>query len=176
MTSDRALTLPAILIAASLLGSGALAQPSPPKAGTPAKPEAAPAAAAPEAKSGGSEDSFTLENSLNVRDPFRRLLAKGALGLEGVNIPPLERYELDAYKLLGIITGPRKNKALVSDPDGKLHVVSEEMYIGIRHGKIVHIEPGQLVIEEKAVNILGQEEKVEAILAFPSDDNKEGKK
>jgi Tfp pilus assembly protein PilP len=182
------MSLQLVILAVSTLV--AAAQPSPPAAKADAKaPEAksaeskpaeskpAETPAAPKtAGAPASDEAFTLENSLNLRDPFRKPPSKAAFGAEGGNIPPLERYELDRYKLVGVITGPRKNKALITDPDGKMHVVSEAMFIGTRHGKITHIRPGQILVEEKVVNLLGQEEKVESALEFAKDEkDKEGK-
>lgn len=122
------------------------------------------------------QESFTLENSLSLRDPFRRPPSKVAKEFAGGGIlPELERYELDKFKLVGVVTGPRKNKAMVTTPDGKMHIVSETMHIGTRHGVIKRIAPGRVSVEEKVVNLLGQEENIETTIEFESKDKNKNK-
>lgn len=116
----------------------------------------------------GAQPTFTLENSLSLRDPFRRFTPKANANTdENGLIPELERYELDKYRLMGIITGPKKNKALVlSTVDGRMHIVAEKQRIGVKRGVVKKIAPGSVVVEEKVVNLLGQEEKVETAIEF----------
>lgn len=139
---------------------------------THAQPEPAALAqtAAPADASGGSgagreseATNFSLENSLGLRDPFSRPAPKGG-GDSGPEMSDLERFELDKFKLVGVITGPKKNKALITTPEDKMIVVSEGMAMGTRRGKVKRIYKGHLSVEEKVVNLLGQEENIETVL------------
>lgn len=122
---------------------------------------------APETVSGSAQDmTFTLENSLNLRDPFSRYVAKSDDEREDDKIPELERHELEQFKLVGVITGTKRNKALLTAPDGKMHIVSEKMTIGTRRGVIKEITPESIVVHEKVVNLLGQEEGVDTQIEF----------
>jgi Tfp pilus assembly protein PilP len=113
------------------------------------------------------EPAITLENSLTLRDPFRQPQMKLANEVnEGGRVPELERFQIEQFKLMGIITGPKKNRAMVSSPEGKIFIVSEEMRIGSRRGTVKQIRPNAVIVEEKVVNILGQEERLETSIQF----------
>ncbi|MEW6056508.1 MAG: pilus assembly protein PilP [Bdellovibrionota bacterium] len=145
--------------------SSAFAQPSPPEAKQAASSN-------PEAK---TDDTFSLESSMTLRDPFRRPIPKLADGAdEGGRVPELQRYELDKFSLIGIITGLKKNKALVTTPDGRMHIVSENAVMGTRSGAVKRISAGFISVEEKVVNILGQEEKIETIIKLKEKEKEKG--
>lgn len=109
-------------------------------------------------------EELSLEKSLLLRDPFRRLIKKESDDDHVVFVPPLERYDLEKLKLVGVITGTTKNKAMIVDPEDKMHIVHEGMRIGLRRGKILRISKSKLFVEERVVNLLGQEERVESLL------------
>ena len=122
------------------------------------------------------DTTITLENSLALRDPFRQPKLKVASDVnEGGTIPELERFEVEQFKLIGVISGLKKNKALLTSPDGKMHIVSENMRLGNRHGLIRKIAPGTVLIEEKVVNLLGQEEKIQMSIQFKDKDKNKSK-
>lgn len=131
------------------------AQPSPPDPSTPVA-----------AGDVFKNPSLTIESSLNLRDPFSRLVQKDGEGIADTQIPELERHDIDKLKLVGVITGPRKNKALIMTPDSKMHVVAENAVLGTRKGHVVRIERDGVVVHEKVVNLLGQEESVESTIEF----------
>jgi Tfp pilus assembly protein PilP len=62
---------------------------------------------------------------------------------------PLERFDLAALKLMGIVWGERGRRAVIRAPDGKGYFVTVGMYMGQNGGKVIAIEEDQLVIEEK---------------------------
>jgi Tfp pilus assembly protein PilP len=109
--------------------------------------------------------AFTLENSLSLRDPFRKYTPKVENG-EDTQGPIADqlKFELDKFKLIGVINGPRKNKAMLATPEGKMVIVTEKDQLGVRKGLVTKIGPGLLTVEEKIVNLLGQEEKVETVI------------
>jgi Tfp pilus assembly protein PilP len=113
-----------------------------------------------------SDMNFTIENSINLRDPFSRLINKSSQQIGETQIPELERHDLTQFKLVGIITGPKRNKALLMGPDSKMHVVTESTVVGTRHGQITVIKPGGVTVHEKVVNLLGQEEGVDTTIVF----------
>lgn len=182
----------------ALLAASAFAQPSPAKPQTPktgveaaakvveakapvpaatADNSVAPVAEAtlkPEKQDQNDGPPMTIENSLTLRDPFRRQVPSGGTAADGTLIPELERFEVDKYKLVGVITGPKRARAMLTAPGGKMHIVSEDTKIGTRRGTIKKIAPGMVAVEEKVVNLLGQEEKIETVLHFK--DKQEEKK
>jgi type IV pilus assembly protein PilP len=116
-------------------------------------------------------ETLTIENTMEMRDPFRRPLIKAvASEEENKNLPELERFDLEQFKLVGVITGALKNKALISTPNGKMHVVSENMHIGTRKGVIKKVSVDSILVQEKVINILGKEEKMDVMLQFKKDE------
>ena len=65
---------------------------------------------------------------------------------------PLERFDLSALKLVGIVWGEIGRKALIKAPDGKSYFATVETYMGKYSGKVVAIENDHLVIEEQYLN------------------------
>ncbi|MBI3558146.1 MAG: pilus assembly protein PilP [Deltaproteobacteria bacterium] len=114
--------------------------------------------------------SFTIENSLTIRDPFRKPLPQG--NGNDLSVPELERFDLDKYKLVGVMTGPKKPKALIVAPGGKMHIIDGNTRIGTRHGVVHQIMQGAISVEEKVVNLLGQEESIETLIEMKDENAK----
>jgi Tfp pilus assembly protein PilP len=62
---------------------------------------------------------------------------------------PLERFDLSALKLVGIVWGDLGRKALIKAPDGKSYFATLETYMGKYSGKVIAIENDRMVIEEQ---------------------------
>src|SRR5580698_3776482 len=106
------------------------------------------------------------EEFLRVRDPFKRpLLSKG---LEE-KVTELEKYPTEDFKLVGVLTGPAHIRAMLVDPAGKSHFVSERMRIGVRKGVIMKITAGRVTVREQVVNVLGQIESSDIDLNLPAE-------
>ncbi len=92
---------------------------------------------------------------VKARDPFRAPQIKKVL--QGVKAE-LEQFSVDAFKMTGVVTGPDHMRGMVMSPDGKTYFVSERMKIGNRSGEIKRITTESIVVREKIVNILGENE------------------
>ncbi len=145
----------ALLSAALLLGLGALQA----RAETPAEPPAA-AGAAMVDLTNASPESLT-----RLRDPFQRPVIHEARGTPKTE---LERYSVEQFELLGVVTGPIRMRAMVRAPDSRTHVVAEKMRMGNRNGVVKRITATSLVIREKVMNLFGQEEEVDTELKISS--------
>lgn len=93
------------------------------------------------------------------RDPFLPALpsdrdptSQGPLTKKRVH--ELETFPLSAFRLLGVMTGP-KETALLAAPNGKTYFVSEKTSLGTQGGKIIKIQPDRLVIREKSTDLQG---------------------
>jgi type IV pilus assembly protein PilP len=79
------------------------------------------------------------------KDPFKALVdesppAKARLSAaKGFETLPIQRYEVTKFRISGIITGLKENRALIIDPTGKGYVVKEGMLIGDGDGRITRI-------------------------------------
>ncbi len=87
---------------------------------------------------------------------------------------PLERFDLSALKLVGIVWGELGRKALIKAPDGKSYFATLETYMGKYSGKVIAIENDHLVIEEQYLNI--EDKLIPKTLTLPlrRKDKKEG--
>lgn len=93
---------------------------------------------------------------------------------QGRTVGPLERFDMAALKLVGIVWGNLGRRALVKAPDGKGYFVTVNTYMGKYSGKIVAIEEDHMVVEELYKNI--EEKIVPKTLTIPlrRKDKKEG--
>jgi Tfp pilus assembly protein PilP len=87
---------------------------------------------------------------------------------------PLERFDLSALKLVGVVWGELGRKALIKAPDGKSYFATLETYMGKYSGKVIAIENDRLVIEEQYLN--AEDKLVPKTLTLPlrRKDKKEG--
>lgn len=142
-----------------LLGTSEKPRVAPPtraKTPPPARPAAAPPApaekapAAPEAIS--PDDVIKAEEfryvSAEKRDPFRPFIVLARAPGEPP-LPPLQRYEIAQLRLVGIVLGGDRSRAMVEDASGKGYVVSRGTRIGRRNGVVVRIEKDRLIVEEQ---------------------------
>jgi hypothetical protein len=88
------------------------------------------------------------------RDPFKEPAISETLDTR----TDLERYAVTDFKVVAVITGPLRMRAMLIAPDNKVHYVSEKMKIGLRDGVIEKITTKSLVVREKVVNPLGEVE------------------
>lgn len=108
-----------------------------------------------------SSSMIPSEEMLKMRDPFKRPEIETA---KTAPKTPLEIFSVDTFKMIGVLTGPEKMRALLRDQEGKTHIVSETMRIGTRGGVIQKITDDAIYVREKIVNVLGQEESVDSAI------------
>jgi type IV pilus assembly protein PilP len=168
------------LIALSARAAGAAdsapANPAPKPADHPPAAASAPVPAAPMASKAlatpaipaASNPDETLQNQaveepsasvdlLKVRDPFK----KPESVVEATTPKSdLESYASQQFILLGVITGPKRMRAMLQAPNGKTYFVKKGDHIGQRQGVIDRIVPNRVIVQEKIVNILGQAENI----------------
>jgi Tfp pilus assembly protein PilP len=124
---------------------------------TPAAPVAAPAPAPPPV----DPEPFVYSRE-SLRDPFMPFikleLPKELKPKTFVPKTPLQRYATEELMLVGVIWGgPSRAKALIEDPEGKGYVAGVGTLVGDQGGGIVQIRPERVVIEERFVDVLGEE-------------------
>lgn len=52
---------------------------------------------------------------------------------------PIHSFDVSQFKLIGVVTGAKENKAMVTDPNGKGYVLKAGMTIGKNEGRITAI-------------------------------------
>lgn len=87
------------------------------------------------------------------KDPFRPYVvpSKAKLPLPQVTekLLPIQQYEVNQFKVLGIITGLVDNRAMVLDPAGKSYVLKEGTFIGRNNGRVLKITAKHIEISEQ---------------------------
>ncbi len=93
----------------------------------------------------------------NRKDPFKPFLStqvartqqQPVAALAGKDLLPIQSYDLNKFKVAGIIVGLKENTALVIDPTGKGYVVKQGMLIGNGGGRISRISAAAIEVVEK---------------------------
>jgi type IV pilus assembly protein PilP len=103
----------------------------------------------------GTAHSYRYETQ-GRRDPFETLVKEKPPVVEAGPVidpqrprGPLERFDLSALKLMGIVWGERGRRAVIRAPDGKGYFITVGMYMGQNGGKVIAIEEDHLVVEER---------------------------
>ena len=104
------------------------------------------------------------------RDPFGPSLEEQqrAQGPRPDNHPkePLESYPLDSLKMVGTIGTGKKIQGLIKDPDGVIHLVHVDNYLGQNYGKIDSISESEIDLVELIPNGSGGWMKRQAKIAL----------
>jgi len=64
------------------------------------------------------------------------------------DVLPIQRFDVEKFRISGIITGVRENSALILDPNGKGYVVKSGMLLGSNDGRIKRITESSVEVEE----------------------------
>ncbi|MEO1173152.1 MAG: pilus assembly protein PilP [Myxococcota bacterium] len=128
-------------------------------------------------KKADAEERATSESALEFsyspvgkRDPFRSYLADLSEAQAQTISRPVqatERFELDQYRLTGLITGTSQPKALVEDPEGVGHTVRIGSYIGKNGGVVRRITANGFVVTEEFRAPTGELVKVPITVKLP---------
>lgn len=135
----------------------------------PAPPSPAPAAAKP---APAPKPALPVQQQLSSaakvgsavvfkKDPFKPFLMPQApaapvapaarpSGTPPADLLPIQSFEVNKFKVAGIVAGLRENKALVVDPNGKGYVVQVGMQIGNANGRISRITASTVEVVEKS--------------------------
>jgi type IV pilus assembly protein PilP len=153
-----------ILTAAVIAGcsdSGKAPAPSAPVAAKQVQPVVTqPTVTAPEEK---PQFVYTY-NPVGRRDPFAPLIVKQETTSKAGDRPPLERYNLYDFKMMGIIWGGFGYNAMLEAPDGKGYFVRVGTVIGPNKGVVKKITQSSIVVEEKFKSISGTPERKETVI------------
>lgn len=104
-----------------------------------------------------------------IKDPFVSPIA--AKPAKHPNVPvkpakPTERYELEKYRLLGIVVEKKVRTAIFEDPDGKGWVVKEGMTLGNEGFRAKKITPNGVLFEEVGKDATGKKKGSEIFISI----------
>lgn len=149
-----------------IFGAAALAEGSVP----PPQPSAVPTpepVTTPTAPGGVDSANLEMDEVLRLRDPFQR--PASAMLVATRPSSDLESFAVEQFRLVGVITGMQRLRAILQDPSGKTHFVSEKMRIGTRRGIIRQIRDDAVIVREKVTNVLGREELIDSEIRLPDE-------
>lgn len=108
------------------------------------------------------EPKLTISDFKKFRDPFKA----PNFQMEEDHRSSLEKFSVNEFKLIAVMTGPVRMRAMIADPTGKTYTVAQSTPIGLRDGKVVKITTQSVVVREKLVNPLGEAENVDTEIEF----------
>jgi len=148
------------------------------------KEEVAPARVAPVKKVVAPvETAMTTEkmpeyvyNPAGKRDPFRTFIESVTEKKERAAAPvtPLQNYDLNTLRLVGIMMLPGKKVAIIEDPSGKGYHVKVGTHIGLNDGVVVEILKDEVIVEEKYLDETLQTKARKVSVKIPKEEGQGG--
>lgn len=141
--------------------------------GVPAQPGAPPAAGQPAgvelpAVPGGTllvPSSEFRYDPTGRRDPFKNLLQLEAKKKNVADLPPIQQFDLDGVKVVGIVIDAVKGaQAMIKAPGGQTFVVRKGTIVGKNDGEVVEITLQGIRIVEKFLDFMNRETRRETFL------------
>ena len=117
-----------------------------------------------------------LYSSSGKRDPFKPFIKtpKEKEAVITATTPPIKRFPLEEYRIVGIVWVDNEPKAMVVDPEKNTYFLGKTDEIGNKNGVIIEVnENGLLVSEKRFFEDVFGEQKVEvkkSVLAFVDED------
>ncbi len=101
-----------------------------------------------------AEEKEMVEKKIDItrlkRNPFLSYLAKVKLRRQEKRIKtPLECCEVGVFRLVAVVTGVKRPRAVVQAPDGKRYIIRKGDRIGTKEGRVVAITMDSVIIKEK---------------------------
>jgi len=72
---------------------------------------------------------------------------------------PINNYDVNQFKLIGIISGGKEIRAMITDPNGKGYVIKAGMIIGKNDGRVMSITSGGVDVLEQFTDDNGKTRK-----------------
>ncbi len=119
------------------------------------------------------DPSFHYE-SAGRRDPFKSLLELGPRpGPPPEDLPPIQRIDLKAVKINGVILDDASGNQAMIKAGGQSFVVRTGMIIGKNEGEIIEVTLDGIRVVEKFVDFMGRETLKEIFIkSRPTEENK----
>ena len=98
------------------------------------------------------------------RDPFAPIIVQAEQKARAGNLSPLERYDLNQFKMTGVVWGGFGYNAMIEGPDGKGYFIRVGTVIGPNKGVVKKITQQTMVVEEKYKTFSGETERKEIVI------------
>lgn len=110
---------------------------------------------------------------IGKRDPFRSYIAdlrELARNEDERRPESTEKFELDQYRLTGLVTGTSQPQVMVEDPEGMGYVLRVGARIGKNGGRITRIAVDQMIVTEEFRAPTGERIRVPITVRLPRTD------
>ncbi|MBS1959648.1 MAG: pilus assembly protein PilP [Bdellovibrionales bacterium] len=101
----------------------------------------------------GVDALLTEEIIRSLRDPFS---PPASLAKKEAQKSELETFPLKAIHLNGVITGPKKVRAMITGPNGKVYFIAVGEKLGVRMGRVISIQSDLIKVVEYDVDDQGK--------------------
>lgn len=68
--------------------------------------------------------------------------------IESGPVGPLQKWDLEKYRVVGILWDVKKPRAMLRDPDGTIYTVMQNSKVGRNNGSVIAIREGEVVVEQ----------------------------
>ena len=118
-------------------------------------------------------DHQFVYNPVGKRDPFRSYLS--VIKEEGEpkqerELEQTERFELDQYRLVALISGTSQPRAMVEDPNNEGHIIRIGSRLGKNGGRITRISNNTIVVVEEFRAPTGERVRVPITVKLPQEE------
>jgi type IV pilus assembly protein PilP len=104
-----------------------------------------------------AEELAYTYDPVNRRDPFKTYFDELVLvEADTANLTELQRLNLDALTLVGVVTGTATPMAMVQDGAGKGYTVKIGTLVGKRFGQVKQIRRDEIVVQEEFRDFTGK--------------------
>lgn len=98
-------------------------------------------------------------NPTGTRDPFSNpLSALVDVGETGIPLTPLQRFDLNQLRLIGVIIGKGEPRAMVIAPDEKSFILRKGVKVGKNNGVVVGISTDSVSVREDYIDYTGDKQ------------------
>ncbi len=115
------------------------------------------------------------------KDPFKPLAIAAptvkAVGsksgkLGNLSNLPINSFDVTQFKVIGIITGLKENRAMIVDPNGKSYVIKVGTTVGLNEGRVSRINAASIEVTEQFTDDSGKKRKQVVKLNLPKKQEK----
>jgi len=98
-------------------------------------------------------------NPEGTRDPFSSpLSALVDVGEKGIPLTPLQRFDLNQLRLIGVIIGKGEPRAMVIAPDNKSFILKKGIKVGKNNGVVVGVTTNSVSVKEEYIDYTGDKQ------------------
>lgn len=126
------------------------------RAAQPPPPVEPPSTPPEELATGDLSDIAYAYSPIGKRDPFRSLYDELSHQSSDADLTPLQTFEIDQLRLVGIVSRIATPYAMVEDPTSKGHTLRRGTLIGKNWGRVSQIQPDCVIIKEEYRDYTGR--------------------